>query len=383
MLSNTAQGKASSDATSSRSIWMRRFLIALTVLACIAIGAVALYAISLISEAVIILIVSALLAYLIYPLVRFLQRGLSRPLAVIIAYLGVASIIGVSLSLVVVPLLQQSSSLLHSISFLLSPEGVHHFQLLLAPLAKLGISHEQIVQLENQVATQVQGAVAALPPFLLGTINNLTTLVIVVTFSVYFVLDGSRIISWLCLKTPAAHRGTITFMMHVLDRSIGGYFRGLLLLAVIGSLSTGIGLTLLHVPYAALLGVLFFLLFFIPMIGGFVIGVLCILAALSQGWVTALIVAIFMGFLQGIVLGQILPPRVFRSSVGIHPIVALFALLAGGQLFGVLGGFLSVPVAGVLQEIIVAVWQRWKAEHPNQFPSEEPSLPQPAHVAEK
>jgi predicted PurR-regulated permease PerM len=362
---------------------MRRFLIVLTVLACIAIGAVALYAISLISEAVIILIVSALLAYLIYPLVQFLQRGLSRPLAVLIAYLGVASVIGGSLSLVVVPLLQQSSSLLHSLSFLLSPEGVHHFQLLLAPLAKLGISQEQIVQLENQVATQVQGAVAALPPFLLGTLNNLTTLVIVVTFSVYFVLDGSRIIGWLCLKTPAAHRGTINFMVHVLDRSIGGYFRGLLLLAVIGSLSTGIGLTLLHVPYAALLGVLFFLLFFLPMIGGYVIGALCILAALSQGWVTALIVAIFMGFLQGIVLGQILPPRVFRSSVGIHPIVALFALLAGGQLFGVLGGFLSVPVAGVLQEIIVAVWQRWKAEHPDQFPSQEPSLPQPAHVTEK
>jgi len=82
---------------------MRRFLIALTVLACIAIGAVALSALSLISEAVIILIVSALLAYLIYPLVQFLQRRLSRPLAVIMAYLAVASVVVVSVSLVVVP----------------------------------------------------------------------------------------------------------------------------------------------------------------------------------------------------------------------------------------------------------------------------------------
>ncbi len=362
---------------------MRRFLITLTVLGCLAIGVGVLSALSLISKAVIILIVSALLAYLIYPLVQFLQRRLSRPLAVIMAYLAVASVVVVSVSLVVVPLLQQSSSLIHALSYLLSPEGEHQIQLWLAPVAKLGISQEQIVQLENQVATQVQRAVAELPPFLLATVNNITMLVIIVTFSVYFVLDGSRIIGWLCLKTPAAHQGTINFMVHILDQSIGGYFRGLLLLAVIGSLSTGIGLTLLHVPYAALLGVLFFLLFFIPIIGGYVIGALCILAALSQGWVTALIVAIFMGFLQGIVLGQILPPRVFNRSVGIHPIVALFALLAGGQLFGVLGGFLSVPVAGVLQEIIVAVWQRWKAEHPDQFPSEEPSLAPPVQVTEK
>ena len=383
MLSNTAQEKASSDATSSRSTWMRRFLITLTVLGCLAIGVGVLSALSLISKAVIILLVSALLAYLIYPLVQFLQRRLSRPLALIMAYLAVASVVVVSVSLVVVPLLQQSSSLIHALSYLLSPEGEHQIQLWLAPVAKLGISQEQIVQLENQVATQVQRAVAELPPFLLATVNNMTMLVIVVTMSVYFVLDGSRIIRWLSLKTPAAHRGTINFMVHILDQSIGGYFRGLLLLAVIGSVSTGIGLTLLHVPYAALLGVLFFLLFFIPMIGGYVIGALCILAALSQGWVTALIVAIFMGFLQGIVLGQILPPRVFNRSVGIHPIVALFALLAGGQLFGVLGGFLSVPVAGVLQEIIVAVWQRWKAEHPDQFPSEEPSLAPPVQVTEK
>src|SRR5207247_8750049 len=138
-----------------------------------------------------------------------------------------------------------------------SPEGEHQIQLWLAPVAKLGISQEQIVQLENQVATQVQRAVAELPPFLLATVNNITMLVIIVTFSVYFVLDGSRIIGWLCLKTPAAHRGTITFIVHLLDRSIGGSCRGLLLLAVIGSVGAGLGLSLVHVPYAALCGALF------------------------------------------------------------------------------------------------------------------------------
>src|SRR5262249_40065175 len=134
---------------------------------------------------------------------------------------------------------------------------------------------------------------------------------------------------------------------------------------------TAIGLALLHVPYAALLGVLFFLLFFIPVVGGYVIEALCVLAALSQGWVIVLIVLVYMTLLQGVILGQVLAPRVFSKSVGIHPIVALFALFAGGELFGLLGGILAVPVAGVLQQIIVALWGRWKQQHPEQFPSEE------------
>jgi len=75
MTANTVQEKAQVDTTSSRSPWMRRLLITLTVLGCLAIGAAAVYGISLISVAVIIMIVSVLLAYLNYPLVQLLQRG--------------------------------------------------------------------------------------------------------------------------------------------------------------------------------------------------------------------------------------------------------------------------------------------------------------------
>ncbi len=156
-----------------------------------------------------------------------------------------------------------------------------------------------------------------------------------------------------------------------------------MLQALIGALGTGVGLALLHVPYAALLGVLFFFLFFVPVIGSVVISVLSILAALPQGWVVMLIVAVYMTFLQGIVLGQILGPRIFSKTVGVHPIVALFALFAGAELFGLLGGFLAIPVAGVFQQIIVALWHRWKDEHPDQFPPEELPLRQSAVLPEQ
>jgi predicted PurR-regulated permease PerM len=177
-------------------------------------------------------------------------------------------------------------------------------------------------------------------------------------------------IRWLRLKTPLSQRDNINFLLRALDESIGGYFRGSLLLALIGAMGTGAGLALLRVQYAALLGVLFFFLYFVPVVGAYVIEALCILAALPQGWITMLIVAVYMTLLQGVFLGQILSPRVFSKTVGVHPIVALFALVAGAELFGLLGGFLSVPVAGVLQQLIVSFWRRWKDEHPEQFPPE-------------
>src|SRR5437588_818287 len=208
-------------------------------------------------------------------------------------------------------------------------------------------------------------------------------LIVVITLSVYFVVDGPRILGWLRLKTPVTRRDTINFLLHALDQSLGGYLRGTLLIALLGALATGVGLALLHVPYAALLGTLFFFLYFVPVIGAYVIGALCILAALSQGWVVTLTVAVYITLLQSIVIGQILSPRIFSKTVGVHPIVAIFALFAGAELFGLLGGLLAVPVAGVLQQILVALWHRWKQEHPEQFPPEEPPLQPSAQLPEQ
>src|SRR2546423_560466 len=381
----TAQGETATDELSSSRGRRRKLITAMTVLAFLAIIAIALYALSLIAVAVILLLLSALLAYIIYPLVQLLHRRLLRSLAIGVAYLLVAGAVVGGMFIVASALIQQSTSLVHSIQFLLSPAGERQLQPVIAFLGKLGITQDQVAQVKNQLFALVQSALSGVLPFLIGAFTNITNLIVVVTLSVYFVIDGPRIIGWLRLKTPATQRGTITFLLNTLDQSLGGYFRGSVLIALLGALSTGVGLALLHVPYAALLGVLFFLLYFVPVIGANVIGALCILAALSQGWMVTLIVAIFIMLLQGVVIGQILSPRIFSKTMGVHPIVALFTLFAGAELFGLLGGFLSVPVAGALQQITVALWHRWKEEHPEQFPPEElplqPSAPLPGQQA--
>jgi predicted PurR-regulated permease PerM len=379
----TEHVKALTDVSPSSRSRLRRLINVLTVVACIAIGLVALYGISLILTAVIILMLSALFAYFIYPLVKLLQRRITRPLAIALSFLLVAGVLAVVTFIVASSINPQVASLAKAIQFLLSPAGERQLQSSIAFLGKFGITKDQVDQFKNQILSQAQDALPGLLPFLMGVVGNLFNFIIVITLSVYFVLDGARIIRWLTVKTPVPQRDSITFLLHTLDQSLGGYLRGTLLLALIGAICTGVVLALLHVPYAALLAVLFFLLYFLPVIGTYIIAALCILAALSQGWVVTLIVAVYLVLLLGVVMGEILAPRIFSSTVGVHPIVAIFALFAGAELFGLLGGFLAIPVAGVLQQIIVAFWQRWAHAHPTRFPPEEVPLQQAALVPEQ
>ncbi len=377
MAADTTPARGESPPAPAHYNWTRRLIIALTVIAFIVIAGFVFYALSLISNALIVLLISALLAYMIYPFTQFLRRFMPAALAVTLAYLVVVLLLGGVLYFVADSLIRQVISSVQALQTLFGPQGNKQLQPIIDLLERFGITQQQINAYRDQVLAQLQGFVTGLIPFLSGLFSNFITLIIILTLSIYFVLDGPRIIRWLHNKSPRAQREEVNFLLHTLDRSVGGYFRGLLLLAAIGAVSTGIVLTLLHVPYAALLSLLFFLLFFIPMIGGYISGILTVLAAIPQGWVTVLIVIAFTVLLQQIVLGQILAPRVYSQSIGLHPIVALFALLAGSQLFGVLGGFFSVPIAGVLQEVVVSTWKRWEDQHPDQF-DEQKSIAQQA-----
>src|SRR6266496_1686253 len=174
-------GKASTDALPSSRGRRGKLITALTILAFLAIASVALYALSLIAGAVILLLVSALLAYIIYPLVQFLQRRLRRSLAIALAYLLVAGALAGGLFIVVSSLIQQSTSLVQSIQFLLSPAGERQLQPFIDFVGKLGITKEQVDLFKNQLFSQVQGALSGLLPFLTGAFGNITNLIVVIT----------------------------------------------------------------------------------------------------------------------------------------------------------------------------------------------------------
>jgi predicted PurR-regulated permease PerM len=165
---------------------------------------------------------------------------------------------------------------------------------------------------------------------------------------------------------PRRQQGRVRFLLETLQRIVGGYIRGQIVLCVLIGLLVGVGMGIIGVPYALLLGVLAFVLEFIPILGTLASGVICVLLALTKGWLIALIVLVYF-VLVHILEGDVIGPRIVGKAVGLHPAVALVALIAGGELFGIWGVLLASPAAGVLQAFLVTIWSEWRETHPQEF----------------
>jgi predicted PurR-regulated permease PerM len=120
---------------------------------------------------------------------------------------------------------------------------------------------------------------------------------------------------------------------------------------------------ILGVRYALLLGILAFFMEFVPILGVLISGAVCVVLALFQGWVLALLVVGYFVVVH-VIEGDLVGPRVMGRAVGIHPAVALLALVAGTDLLGFWGALFGAPIAGVLQAIVVAAWKEVRRSEP-------------------
>ncbi|HYX50710.1 MAG TPA: AI-2E family transporter, partial [Ktedonobacteraceae bacterium] len=360
----------------------RRLLIALTIVAWIAIACFICFLIWLVGESFILVLIGGLLAYIMYPFVLLFQRIMPRPLAIVLVYLILLIALSLLVYLVGVSFVQQLAALIIIVTELFSPTGELHIRPFLAVLQRMGISQNVFTNFGSALITQLHSLLSGALPFVGGVFTWIIFAITIATLSVYFILDGSRIVNWLRVRTPLKYRDKVGFMVITVDKAVGGYFRGLLLVAIVAGFGAGVILWFAGNPFFVLLGVLSFALFFIPMIGGFVSGLLCILLTLPQGWETALIVGICIIVLQVVILGSILEPRIFNNTVGVHPIIIIFAIFAGIERFGILGALLAVPVAGVIQEILIAYWKRYQLNNADQFSQEAPQVEQPDLEAE-
>jgi predicted PurR-regulated permease PerM len=204
-------------------------------------------------------------------------------------------------------------------------------------------------------------------PLLTGLVGAVLDVVLVAVLSIYLLADGARVSDWLRRNMPQ-QQGRMRLLLDTVQRVVGGYMRGqLLLCAFVGLLVEG-GMQLMGVPYALLLGVLAFVFAFIPVLGTLVSGAICLLLALTKGWLIAVIVLVYFVVVH-VLEGDVVGPRIVGKAIGLHPIVSLAALIAGAELFGIAGALFASPVAGVLQALLVALWVRWRQTHPKAFQS--------------
>lgn len=173
----------------------------------------------------------------------------------------------------------------------------------------------------------------------------------------YLLVDAPRVGEVMRSLVPAGAKDEVDHVAHRLNRAIGGFFRGQLLVATIVGLMCSVGLLIIGLRFWFLVGMIAGLFNVIPLIGPWVGGVPGIIIALTTGTpLQALGVVLVMVIAQQID-NHFITPQVMQRVVQLHPAAVILALLAGGSLGGFFGLLLAVPVAAVLKIVCGHVWR--------------------------
>ncbi len=355
--------------------WIRRVGVPLAVLAWFGVVAVVLWAISHIARSLILLVIAAILAYALAPLVNILHRFMPRLLAVLLVYVIAMGAISVVCYFLIRAALTQALELQRQVNATLRPGQSSP---LVSILTSLGIDPAQLQNARQTITSHLGTLANDILPVVRSIFNSMLDVIVVAMLSIYLILDGSRVFRWLRENMPSPMQKRGFFLLDTLETVVGGYIRGQLTLYLLIGFLVGAGMAIFGVPHPVLLGELAFLLAFVPVLGTFISGALCILLSLtaSNSWVVALthqtwiLAIIVLGYFiaMHIIESEIVGPRVVGHAVGLHPVISITALIAGAELFGILGALFVAPAVGVLQAIIVWLWRDWHATHPDQFP---------------
>lgn len=327
------------------------------VLAAIAVSGLLLY---LLAPILIPFAGAMILAYMGDPLVDRLEtRGLSRTLSVVVVYLLLT--LGALLLLVVLlPMLhRQATILLHNL-----PGYLDWLQSIALPAVSgyLGIEPPQLnlVALKQLIAREWQGAgstlgllVAAVSRSgmtLLGWVVNLA-LVLVVTF--YMLRDWDHFVTHIHRLLPRRIEPLLVRLATASDEVLGAFFRGqLLVMASLGGIYA-VGLWMVGLELALLLGMVAGLVSFVPYLG-FIVGILSagVVAVMQFHELLPLLYVVAVFMVGQAAEGIVLTPLFVGERIGLHPVAVIFAVLAGGQLFGFLGILLALPVAAVCMVLL-------------------------------
>jgi predicted PurR-regulated permease PerM len=211
----------------------------------------------------------------------------------------------------------------------------------------------------------------------------LSLLVVMPVVAFYMLLDWDRMIATLDTLIPPRNRTDVHAIARDIDRALAGFVRGQSLVCLFLGLWYGIGLSLIHLNFGLLIGLSAGVLSFIPYVGSLTALILSAIVAIVQGWpewkllILTLAIVLTGQFLEG----NILSPKLVGSSVGLHPVWVIFALLAFGALFGFTGLIMAVPVAAAAGVVLRYLVRRYKESELYLAPADSPGSLSPAPEA--
>jgi predicted PurR-regulated permease PerM len=326
-------------------------------------------------------VIAAMLGWLGDPTVDRLQRrGWSRQTAVVLVFSTMAFVLLVSLLLLLPLIERQIITLVESL-----PKYRDWFIGTVLPWIQRRtgldllswLDPDRIFQLVREhweraggIAATALGYISASGFALLAMIANIA-LVPFLTF--YFLRDWDVLKERVAVLVPRDHIETVTRLAKESDLVLGAFLRGQFSVMLVLGVLYAIGLWAVGLDLGLLIGFIAGLVSFVPYLGpasGVVLGVIAALVQYGDWWHVALVLGVF-GIGQ-VIESYVLTPRLVGDKIGLHPVAVIFAIMAGGQLFGFLGVLLALPVAAVANVLLRYAHERYT--HSRLYAGEKPGI---------
>lgn len=308
-----------------------------TILKIIAIFA-ALWFVWFVRDILAILFVALMLAALIDPFADWFQvKKIPRALAVLIVYLALLLIVGFVVLLIIPPFIEQISSLLANFGYYDQVAGwFGRFSSLTFEGGNL-----------SQITSSFQQVFATLSGFLGGV----AAMVIALVLTFYMVVEENAARRLFKNIAPTKYQPHLAKLFAKMQKKIGAWLRGQIVLGLIVGVAAYIGLSILGVKYALVLAIMAGLFEIIPYVGPVAAAIPAVILSMLQSPIKGLLVIVLYIIIQWLE-NNILVPKIMQKVTGLNPIVSIVALLVGLKIAGVIGAILAIPVATMVAVIL-------------------------------
>ena len=328
----------------------------------IVLAAVAILVLMRISSVLLFLAIGSLVAYVSSPLVNWLDRHhIPRGFAALFGVVAVIACIVLLFALIIPLLLSQMTDLLRDLPSRIASMGswITALQNNYDIVRQIG-EHVRV----DEIIDSVQGILGTLVSTLLSAIgngfvpavSNIASAVFLIflglVFAYWLVLDYPKINNEICCVLGPKHSRDYQVLSAVVSRSVGGYLRSTVVNSLIQGFLAFVGFTIVGHPYAGIMGVLSGILNFIPVAGPTISAAIATVVALLYSPAMAFWTLV-MSVLSQNLTDNVIVPRINQSTMQIHPVLSLTALVLGSALLGTLGMVISLPLCAIIKGVFV------------------------------
>lgn len=278
------------------------------------------------------------------PTVDRWSRTITRPGAVISVFLLFLVAVGVTLSLVVPPFIEQLKEFANNLPIYAEQLSNSSQQGFLSEATKL------IVANLNEITSQLSNISGTIFTKTVGVVNGLVAVVAILVLSFYLLLEEEGLKKMYKGIMPSSWYNDLTETTRKIAGRLGAWLRGQMLLMFVVGLAVTIGLLIIGSPYALTLGIWAGVTEAIPIVGPWIGALPGVAVGLAesplQGFLTLLVYLIIQQL-----EGNILVPKIMSKAVGLNPVIVIIAILIGSKLYGLLGIVLAVPLAATISVI--------------------------------